>query len=317
MKKGVIIALSIGAALTITGSILLGIGLSKEFKSRDNVTHTYVVEESVTSFNLNISTADFYLKPSNNSETKVVISERDKQYHHVTAKDGVLSIDSVDELSWYEKVVNFYHQKMSVTLYLPEENYNIFNLNSNTGDIILDDNFIFDRINVNVHTGNTRIYSDAVEEIKVTSTTGNVLVSDSSADVVNIKASTGSVSVTATEIVNDINIDTSTGKINLTAVTATNYKSTSSTGGVKINNSMFSGKMDIKTSTGDITIQESDALGEINLKASTGDIHALFLTNKIVYPTTSTGDVNVPHLSSGNICEVETSTGDITVLIKG
>ena len=297
MKKGFIVLIVIGGVLTTAGAVMLGIGLSKEFKTIENVTHEYVLEESFENFNIDIDTADVKFYVATDGKNKVVCNEREKQYHIVSVSDNALTISSKDDMNWYERMFTFTPQKMHVDIYLAANSYNNLTYKASTGDITVPEGLTFKEANINVSTGDV-YYSSQVT------------------DALNIKTSTGDIKV---EKLNNENaviaLDSSTGRKDIENVKAKKLTSTSSTGKNKITNSTFSGDLYIKASTGDVELVDSDA-AVVNIETSTGDVNCVFLSGKSVTTETSTGDINVtPNV--GGECHIKTSTGDITVSYKG
>ena len=297
MKKGFIVLIVIGGVLTTAGAVMLGIGLSKERKAVENVTHEYVLEEAFTNFNIDIDTADVKFYTATDGKNKVVCNEREKQYHVVGVSEGTLTISSKDELNWFERLFTFAPQKMHVDIYLAGNSYNNLTYKASTGDITVPEGLTFKETTINVSTGDV-YYSSQVT------------------DALNIKTSTGDIKVEKLNNENAvITLDSSTGRKDIENVKAKKLTSTSSTGKNKVTNSIFSEDLYIKASTGDVELVDSDA-AVVNIETSTGDVDCVFLSGKSVTTETSTGDIKVtPNV--GGECHIKTSTGDITVSYKG
>ena len=296
MKKGFIVLIVIGGVLTTAGAVMLGIGLSKERKAVENVTHEYVLEEAFTNFNIDIDTADVKFYTATDGKNKVVCNEREKQYHVVGVSEGTLTISSKDELNWFERLFTFAPQKMHVDIYLAGNSYNNLTYKASTGDITVPEGLTFKETTINVSTGDV-YYSSQVT------------------DALNIKTSTGDIKVEKLNNENAvITLDSSTGRKDIENVKAKKLTSTSSTGKNKVTNSTFSEDLYIKASTGDVELVDSDA-AVVNIETSTGDVDCVFLSGKSVTTETSTGDIKVtPNV--GGECHIKTSTGDITVSYK-
>ena len=128
MRKGIIAAIIVGSVLTVTGSVLFGIGLKNEKLDRAEVVHTYAITEAVNSISIDTRTADIEFKVSEDGESKVVCKEREKEFHSVSVKDGKLSIVYGEDLPWYERWFDFYLNKMNVSIYLPSATYDSLTL---------------------------------------------------------------------------------------------------------------------------------------------------------------------------------------------
>lgn len=312
MKPGFIVLIVIGAAATIAGSILLGIGLANGIPSRGKeVTNEYVLNESFTSFNLQLSTADLEFKPSEDGVNKVVVKERENYHHEVKVEEGSLNIKYVDNSKWYD-FLRMGTGELKVTLYVNPIDYLDLNVKASTGDIVIPSDYHFLNLNVTLSTGNINLACSASNSYKVEASTGNISLSNLSSKELDVKASTGNVDIKDVVVVNNVNVKTSTGHIALSNLKATNLTTTCSTGKTTLTNVTLANQLNMKASTGKINIYDSDA-EEVNIVSTTGDVNASFLTSKIVYTKTDTGDVDVPRSKEGGICSIETDTGDITV----
>ena len=296
MRKGIIAAIIVGSVLTVTGSVLFGIGLKNEKLDRAEVVHTYAITEAVNSISIDTKTADIEFKVSEDGESKVVCKEREKEFHSVSVKDGTLSIVYGEDLPWYERWFDFYLNKMNVSIYLPSATYDSLTLKGSTGDVIVNKEYSFKDVNVTMSTGDITFASNVTNNCKINTSTGSISVNEVTAKEMELKASTGSIKMDTVNVSGTLKLETSTGKVTLNKV-------------------LTNGDMNIHTSTGDITIVDSDATN-VTLEASTGDVNATFLTSKIIYASTSTGSIDVPHLTTGGRCDIKTSTGDIKVRIK-
>lgn len=295
MKKGVIGLIIVGGVLLTMGAILFGIGISKEYKQEELITREYVIKDSVTSFDIDISTADLEFKPLESGNTKVVVTEKEKEYHEVKEEEGVLSIKSVDTKNWYERLFTFAYKKMNITIYMPTETYSKLMITTSTGNISIPSGFTFDNTEIKGSTCDVKYSAASLSGLSITTSTGDINISSTNASGVNLKASTGNVSLVDVKA-SELNVEVSTGHISLV-------------------NTVLTGNLSTHSSTGDVDITDSDA-SIINIETSTGEVNAMFLTNKIIFAETSTGHINVPHSTSGGECHIKTSTGDITVKIK-
>ena len=295
MKKGVIGLIIAGGVLLTAGAIFFGIGISKEYKQETLVTREYEIKNTVTSFDIDISTADLEFKPLESGNAKVVVTEKEKEYHEVKEEEGVLSIKSVDTKNWYERLFTFNYKKMNVTIYMPSETYSKLMITASTGNISIPSGFTFDNTEIKGSTCNVKYSAASLSGLSVTTSTGDINISSTNASGINLKASTGNVSLVDVKA-SELNVEVSTGHISLV-------------------NTVLTGNLSTHSSTGDVDITDSDATS-INIKTSTGEVNAIFLTNKIVYAETSTGHINVPRSTTGGECHIKTSTGDITVKIK-
>ena len=316
MKKGFIALIVVGGVLLTAGAALLITGIVNEKVNRKAITNTYDITEEVKNFHFDITTADVSFKVSEDATSKVICHEREKEVHDVTIADGTLSVTYKDNLAWYERWFDFNSSKMSIEIYLPSGNYNSLSYKSGTGDLLINKEYSFNEVDAKVSTGDVNIYSDVTNKLKAEASTGHISLSEVSVGSLELKASTGRLNLNKVNVSGDITLNTSTGRMTLEEINASNLTTNCSTGDVKFTNVNITNNINITTSTGDVTIVDSDA-STVDIHTRTGEVNATFLTDKIVYAETSTGEVNVPHLKSGGLCNIKTSTGDITVRIKG
>ena len=293
MNKAAKIGILAGAfVFTVLTAALLFAGIASA--KVDKKTKTYDSLESFTSIKIDTDVTDIDLKVGD--KAKVVCEETTKEVHHVSVSDNTLNIKFESKRKFYEQMFSF-GQNLKVTVYLPSISYNDLTIANDTGDI--------------------NISSLNFKTVSITSSTGNLSLDKVSvAETSYFKASTGSVKLNEVTT-KSLEVNTSTGNINLTKVTVLdNMKASASTGNVKMNNVLVAKKMTVKTSTGNIEAVDSDA-ESLSIEASTGNVKLGLLTDKIIFPETSTGSADYPHLTSGGKCEIKTSTGNIKVTIKG
>ena len=82
-----------------------------------------------------------------------------------------------------------------------------------------------------------------------------------------------------------------------------------------LTDTIIDNKIKIHTSTGNVRFTNSDGY-ELYIRTDTGSVKGTLLTSKIFYANTDTGRINVPHSTSGGICDVETDTGNIELSIS-
>lgn len=315
MRKSVIGVIIAGGVLTIAGSILFGLGIAKEFKEDQLITHVFELSESTNNIKVDINTADIEFKHSTDGIDKVVVQEREKEYHDIYQEESTLFIENVNTKNWYERLFSFAPKKMNITVYLTNDHFNRLSIDSKTGDVTIADGFSFENASIDLTTGDVYFAADTYSGATIVTSTGNITVEDSTSSSASLSTSTGRVIVSDSEL-EEMSVFVSTGKVIYENLNVGNIDTGTTTGKINLNNVIAEGTINLHSTTGDINIVDSDA-SEVSLAATTGDISAVFLTNKIVFAETKTGDVNVPSLTTGGKCEVSTSTGDITISIKG
>lgn len=182
----------------------------------------------------------------------------------------------IDDERQWFNFFDFHFSTEKVTVYLPENQYEKLAIKCATGDIQLPKDFTFSETTVKSHVGNIDLLSAVTGRVELESDTG------------------------------DIEVDT---------LDCNSFYSKSSTGNITLSNVICKSEMRIEQATGDIRLERSDA-ASIYIKNHTGDIRGSLLSGKDFHAESSIGDVDVPHDSTGGICELSTDVGDISITVE-
>ena len=313
MKKVLLIPIIIGGALVVTGGVLLAISIANYEDNNTLQTKEYTDLE-FNDFQINLSTADLEFKTSDDASKKVVVEEKEKEYHTVEVKDGTLKIDFVNNKKWYE-FMDFSFKKMKVTVYMPAGEYGKNVIDVSTGDVKIPNDFKFTSLDAKASTGNYTVESNVVEYININTSTGKINLNALATTKTELKASTGDITLNKLSVTTDVKVKVSTGKVNLKDTSCANFTSKASTGDVTLTNSVIFHHVDVETDTGDVKFIDSDA-ETLKIKTDTGDVTGTLLTSKVFYVSSDTGKVDVPKSTTGGMCEVTTDTGDVKLSIK-
>ena len=117
MKKGIIITavvlIAVGILIFVVG-LLAGKGLqpiTQEAKS-------YQVNEPFTEIRIDTDEADIELLPSSDGTCSVAGVETEKFYYRVSVENGVLTVTSVDERTWVDRLMM--HADQPLQIHLPQ-----------------------------------------------------------------------------------------------------------------------------------------------------------------------------------------------------
>ena len=275
MKKAILIPIIIGSVLLVVGGTIFAIGVGMNNASSKVVEKEYEIDE-FNKLNIDVDTADINFQVTTDGTRKVVVKEREKQYHTVNVENDTLNIKGIDDRKWYEYAFNFSWTDMKLTIYCPATDFADSVIKSSTGDINIPKEYNFTTLTAKLSTGNLKINSANINNLDVSVSTGKVTVETNSKDM-KIRTSTGDVHLNNTIIENHLDIETSTGD-------------------VKINDSDAK-TINIKTSTGDV--RATLLTGKtFEVETTTGSKH---------YPESTVG---------AGLCKVKTSTGNIYISIK-
>lgn len=300
MNKSLKICLILAICAILSGIIIFGVVMSAlgwDFTKLSTVefeTNEYEVSEKFNNITVTVDTADIVFAVSDDEKCRVVCYEETKMLHTVSVESNTLTINVVNEKSWYDYIgLNFSSPKIIV--YLPNTEYNSLVVNGDTGNVEIPKDFKFNNMDISIHTGDVNCYASVSESAKIAATTGNIHADGISAT--------------------SLDLSVSTGDTILSNIKCQNLTSTGSTGDISLKNVIATEKISVKRSTGDVKFDRSDA-GEIIIETNTGNVTGTLLSEKVFITKTNTGKINVPKTTSGGKCEITTSTGNIKISIE-
>lgn len=290
---------------------------------------SYIINDEFNSISVNLDEADFIIQLSNNNENKVVCYEKENVTFDIEVVDGTLIIKENKEYKF--QLFNFSNQK--VLLYLNKESLDTLNINSHTGNILVQDiNFknisilastsdvnckvnVSEKLDITLSTGYIKVESATINILSLTTSTGdqnldNCIIKGT----VNLKISTGDINIKNTTFEDAIIIQGGTSDVEIENSTCKDINIKISTGDCELSNMISEGSLTINTSTGDVELDKSDAKN-IYIKTSTGDITGNILTDKLFKVHSNTGIIRVPDPQPGGECNINTDTGDIIITI--
>lgn len=277
-------------------------------------TNVYVLEEDFDNILIDTDNTDIMFVLSEDDKCKVECYEEKKIKHDVNIENNTMSIKAVNEKSFLDYIaINYGSPK--ITVYLPETEYGTLSIDESTGNIELPKDFRFTNVDLELSTGDVRIFSSVSELIKVEASTGNISISNTSSGDIDLSVSTGTININNVICEGEIKTNVSTGAVNVTDVECDSFDSNGSTGDANLNNVVVSEILSVTRSTGDIEFYDCDA-SELSLKTDTGDVTGTLLSEKIFFAETDTGSVDVPKTVSGGRCDAITDTGDISISVN-
>lgn len=320
MKSAVKTILIIASCLLIVGAVIVCCVMASfdwDFHIITNkrlVTNTYDITEDFESVLIISNTEDIYLYPSEDDNTKVVISTDKDEPFTVSVSNNSLLIQYKDLSQLNKRFRLFSSINASIKVYLPKAEYTSLTIGESTGDVFIPDNFVFSDLNIVISTGDIVCSASATNSLQVIGSTGDITIKSLSSRDINLNISTGNIITQSVDCEGDIKLKVSTGKTLLENVTCNNLISNGSTGDVILRNVITKENININRSTGDVELINCDA-NELLIKTTTGDVDGLLLTDKIVFANSDTGKIKVPNCTSGGKCSVTTKTGDIKIEI--
>ena len=295
MKIWLIIAAILSAVgLTVLALSLVGVGFDFEkIDTVDEVTGVYYPDGEFDTVVAELDTADIRFLSSEDGEVKVVCHEREDIRHSVLVQDGKLTIREVDNRSWFEVLTSFYFGREEITVYLPKDMVCGLNVETDTGDVTLDNVLTYDLVYIATDTGDILLKNSSLDTAYLATDTGDILMKNSSLRTTGLTTDTGEVVISSVEFSGALGISTDTGDIEMKNMTA------------------FWDLM-IETDTGDIEFERIDARN-ISIETNTGDVEGTLLSDKTFDVTTDTGRKKYPKETVGGLCKIRTDTGDIVI----
>ena len=227
----------------------------------------------------------------------MVAEETEKIKYAITVENGILNVRLLDERAWYD-VVDLFSATPKMTVYLPQKEYDSLIIKGKTGDVDVSKDFTFERLTVEISTG-------------------DILVEHITAGALDLRTTTGDVTVKKVHCLGNIDVSVRTGKTLMSGVTCQSLTSKGTTGDLQMKDVIAKGQFSIRRSTGDVTFDLCDAQ-ELSVELTTGDVKGTLCSAKVFVVKSSTGDVDVPTSGDGGMCEITTTTGDIKIeIVKG
>ncbi len=276
-------------------------------------TNTYENETAPQNIIIRTDTADISFCKSAGENCKVVCFESAKAKHTVTFEGDTLSIKVHNTRKWYDYIAISFNSP-EITVYLPEKAYNSLSIEDSTGKITIPDGFTFNDADISSTTGRVDFDADVSGTLKITTTTGAVDIEEASFGKVKINVSTGNVEVSDIKCEGKFSVDVTTGSLDIEDLECDSFSSTGSTGNIRMEKVIAQKTIEVERSTGYVKFEDCDAQ-DLTFRTSTGSVKGTLLSDKIFFTDTSTGNVSVPHTTSGGKCEITTSTGNINVEI--
>ena len=290
MKKSIIWIVTISVLLLIAGIVLYSLARPCELE-----THEYEILENFKDIKITTDTADIQFILSEKPNSFIVCEEEKNAKHSVIVKENTLRIEVDDNKKWYEYLdINFCTPK--ITVYLEKSVYGNISLETDTGNILLDNIIATGKLATETETGNVNFEACDASEVFIKTDTGNVLLDD--------VITTGKLA-----------IETDTGNVSFEACDASEAFIKTDTGNVLLDDVITTGKLAIETDTGNVSFEACDA-SEAFIKTDTGNVTGSFLTDKVVFAESDTGNIDIPKVIADEKCEIITDTGNIKITIE-
>ena len=314
MKKRTVVALIVAAILIFTGGVLLVLGLSyaggpKDMVSRSEI--TYGVSEPFDSIRVETTVCDVDFQKTD-GEFRAVCPEFENLDYTVIVEDNTLYLRQVDLRQWYD-FIDIHLGKMEITVYLPENQYNLLRIDTDTGDIRVAEDFSFSTAEIFTDTGDVRFSASVSERFNASASTGDLTICAGTPEMLQVSTSTGDVEL-ENMACGDCFVKTTTGDLFISSLTCQTLDCQSNTGDKFLQNVVAEDYIKAISTTGDVELLGCDA-PMFAIETDTGDITGVLLSPKEFFAQTDTGTEHIAdHSGTPNgTCYVNSNTGDITI----
>lgn len=315
MNRGTLTLVIIAVILIAVGVVIFVCAMSSSDWKISSLNNAAIVvcsfEVSDKFDNISIDTDIDDIEFVKGDACRVECTEYENYTHTVKVENNTLVIKPKDSKKWYDYIgVSF--GNTSMTVYLPRDKYESLDIKSNTGDICIPNTFSFGNVSIDGDTCKVDCSSSVSNTLDIKVDTGDIRVSSCVSGELKLLTKTGKISLTSSQIMNGADVEAKTGGIDIDGVTCKSLNVCNDTGLIALSNTTANGVLEVKNGTGSIRFEKCDG-GEIYAKTSTGSITGSFLSEKIIFASSSTGKVDVPKSTSGGKCELTTSTGSIKI----
>ena len=248
MKKSIMWIVTISFLLLVAGIVLYSLARSCELE-----THEYDIKENFKDIKITTDTADIQFILSEKPNSFIVCEEEKNVKHSVIVKENTLRIEVDDNKKWYEDLgINLCTPK--ITVYLGKSEWSNILLETDTGNISLDNIIATGKLATETYTGNVNLEACDASEVFIKTDTGNILLDDViTAGKLAIETDTGNVKFEACDA-SEVIIETDTGNVMGSFLTDKVVFAESDTGKIDIPKVIADEKCEIITDTGNIKI---------------------------------------------------------------
>ena len=339
MKKTTKIAVITAVALILTGIMAMAaaVGMTgcdmTAMNTVEYVTVTHEVKETFTGIEVVTASAQIILVPSEDGECRVVCHDREGVEYSAEVENNTLMVsltkDNAANIFFGISIMEY----PSVTVHLPQTEYDRAVLESTSGGIDVPDTLGFETARLSCTSGSVS-YAARTEQglqaetssggitvknvtggdVELSATSGSIHLSRTSADGVSLSSSSGAIRISEVSA-GELDVNATSGSVNLEQVSADFVRLETSSGGVHLTG-VLAGELTANTSSGSVDFDGCDA-DIIVIKTSSGSVKGTLLSPKEFDVDTSSGSINVPEDDSeGGSCTVSTSSGSVKISVE-
>ena len=271
---------------------------------------TYSIESEFINIEINCPDCEIELLPTKtdkgrNVTATVVYRGNDETKHSVGVENGTLKIGH--EKSGKGGIVIYSDKDEEIAVYLPEKEYLTLSIQSNSGSIIVPEDFSFENVSLQTVSGQIQSSAEVGRTLLAQSASGSMRIEGTSTEYLETYSKNGNV-----EILN---------------VSGNSAWAETTSGNIMLRQAVFSDELNIETTSGSVRFDDSDAL-IINVKTKSGNIKGTLLSKKVYQVSSESGSVSLPAMSDNEItggdgrdtyygtCTIDTGSGTVDIKTK-
>lgn len=271
----------------------------------------HTITEPFENIQINTMNSSIKILPSDDGTCRIVCDDNEKLYHEVTAEKGTLSIVQQDEWLWYETIGFGWSYEPTLTVYLPETEYNTLNVTASSGNVTVAPGFRFQVTSIGTASGDVGLSELSTEYLYITSSSGDISLRSVQAEL-DMYLETVSGYLEAGDLAaSDLTLASSSGDIVLENAAAERLGLSTVSGDITVTGGSFSGTSYFETSSGYVEIRDS-ACGEQMLKTTSGDLTLRNVQNDTLNVSSSSGCLKLWNVICKGDFLFQMVSGDIT-----
>lgn len=212
MNKKILITACVVLTIGITGNIIK----NTVFAESNSDTKQTFDSNDIKNIHVKGDNQRVLIEESNSDEIRVVLTNEEKEEIHAEVKDDTLEIEVERKINWFHWPDFdgwFDNQGSTVTVYLPDKQFDEINLEVDNGRILAED---IHADNVVMKTDNGRIEAEDItsEHTNLTTDNGVIKIDDVTGELV-VKTNNGTIDAEIDSLDRNIKAESDNGKINI------------------------------------------------------------------------------------------------------
>ena len=301
--------------LLLSALVLTAVGCSTAESAGTIITKTHEITESFTAISVECSECSISVLPSTGSGISVVCKEREKYPHKVTVKNGCLTIEEPNRTELIN-IFSLVGDHTEVLIYVPFEVAAgcSISLESASGDITLDKDFVFTRGDLETASGTVICNASFHGDLSIDDASGDVFLRGSTYGDIEIDAASGHIALEGLREAEEISLECASGNILLNTVQCKSLDAETASGKLTLEDVVAEKELAGETVSGAIILSRCDA-EKYDLESASGDIQGSVLRPMHFITDSASGRINVPN-TDGDPCRLTTASGNITITIE-